>query len=88
MLDQHALAGPRGSEHHRDLVFGQPEVDPIEDPGAAELFDQVDDLDRVLAAVVALRARKQAVGIGLAGIGPREGEIPAQDRPVLSNVRR
>ena len=61
VLDQHALAGPRRAEHHRDLVLGEAEVEAVEDAGAAELFDQVDDLDRVLAAVVALAAGVEAV---------------------------
>jgi hypothetical protein len=63
VLDQHALAGSRRPKHHRDLVFGQAEVEPVEDARPAELLDQVDDLDRVLAAVVALAAGVEAVGI-------------------------
>ena len=76
VLDQHALAGSRRAEDHRDLVVGQAEVEAVEDPRAAELLDHVDDLDRVLAAVVALLAGVPAVGIRLLG-------VDAGDRVVL-----
>ena len=59
------LPVPDGPEDHRDLVVGQAEVEAVEDAGAAELLDEVDDLDRVLAAVVALRAGVPAVGVRL-----------------------
>ena len=77
VLDQHALAGPRGAEHHRDLVLGQAEVEAVEDAGAAELLDQVDDLDRVFAAVVALAAGVEAVGVGLGGVDAGDDEVAA-----------
>ena len=79
VLDQHALAGARGAEDHRDLVVGQAEVEAVEDPGAAELLDDVDDLDRVLAAVVALLARVPDVGVRLL-------RVDARDRVVLVQV--
>ena len=75
-LDQHALAGSRRAEDHRDLVVGQAEVEAVLDPRVAELLDQVDDLDRVLAAVVALLAGVPAVRIGVA-------RLDAGDRVVL-----
>ena len=87
VLDQHALAGSRGAEHHRDLVLGQAEVEPVEDPRPAELFDQVDDLDRVLAAVVALAAGVEAVGIVLAGVDAGDDEVAPHHRAVLAHVR-
>ena len=73
VLDQHALAGSRRAEDHRDLVVGKAEVEAVEDPRAAELLDDVDDLDRVLAAVVALLARVPAVGV-------RSRRVDARDR--------
>ena len=86
VLDQHALAGPRGAEHHRDLVLGQAEVEAVEDAGAAELLDQVDDLDRVFAAVVALAAGVEAVGVGLGGVDAGDDEVAAHHRAVLAYV--
>ena len=80
VLDQHALAGSRGAEHHRDLVLGQAEVEAVEDAGAAELLDQVDDLDRVLAAVVALAAGVEAVGVGLGRVDAGDDEVAAHHR--------
>ena len=79
VLDQHALAGARRAEHHRDLVVGEAEVEAVEDPRAAELLDDVDDLDRVLAAVVALLAGVPAVGVRLL-------RVDAGDRVVLVQV--
>ena len=86
VLDQHALAGPGGAEHHRDLVLGQAEVEAVEDAGAAELFDEVDDLDRVGAAVVALTAGVEAVWIVLLRIDAGNDEVPPHRRPVLADV--
>ncbi len=64
-LDQDALAGPRRAEDHRDLVVGEPEVEAVLDPRVAELLDEVDHLDRVLAAVIALLAGVPAVRVGV-----------------------
>jgi hypothetical protein len=92
VLDQHALAGSRRAEDHRDLVVGQPEVEAVEDPGAAELLDQVDDLDRIDAAVVALQARVPAIGVGLARVdaGDRVVAVQAAElgRGLLVGARR
>ena len=87
VLDQDALAGARGAEHHRDLVVGQAQVEAVEDAGAAELLDQVDDLDRVLAAVVALLAGVPAVGVAVLGVDAGNHEVAPQHRPVLGDVR-
>ena len=79
VLDQHALAGSRRAEHHRDLIVGKAEVEAVENARAAELLDDVDDLDRVLAAVVALLARVPLVGVRLR-------RVDAGDRVVLVQV--
>jgi len=68
VLDQHRLAGARGAEHHRDHVVGEAEVAPVQDAGPAELLDEVDDLDRVLAAVVALLTRMPLVWIRVVSV--------------------
>src|SRR5262249_40566905 len=53
---------------------------------AAELLDQVDDLDRVLAAVVALAPGVEAVGVGLGRVDAGNDEVAAHDRAVLAHV--
>ncbi len=77
---------PDGPEDHRDLVLRQAEVEAVEDAGAAELLDQVDDLDRVLATVVALAAGVEAVGIGLGWVDAGDDEVAPHGQAVLADV--
>ena len=72
------LAGTRRAEHHRDLVVGKSQGKAVQDPHAAELLDDVDDLDRVLAAVVALLARVPLVGVVLVGGDARKDVVLVQ----------
>ncbi len=88
VLDQHRLAGSRRAEHHRDLVVGQAEVEAVEDPRAAELLDHVDDLDRVLATVVALLAGVPAVGVGLRSGRRRGSSSPCAGRRARGRAPR
>src|SRR6185437_784688 len=55
----------------------QPEVAAVQDPGAAELLDEIDDLDCVLAAVVTLPARVPLVRIWIVGLDTRDDVVPA-----------
>ncbi len=84
MLDEHRLAGTGRAEHHRDLVVGKAERQAVQDPHAAELLDDVDYLDRVLAAVVALLARVPLVGVVLVGGDARKDVVLVQ----VPEVRR
>ena len=63
VLDAHRLAGARRAEDHRDLVVGDAEVEAVEDRVAAEGLLDVDELDGVGRAVVALEARVPLVGL-------------------------
>jgi hypothetical protein len=68
VLDQHRLAGAGRAEHHRDHVVREAEVAAVQDPRASELLDEVDDLYRVLTAVVALLAGVPLIGIRIVGV--------------------
>ena len=57
------LPGARRAEDHRDLVVGDAEVEAVEDRVAAERLLDVDELDGVGGAVVALEARVPLVGL-------------------------
>src|SRR5919201_1976581 len=61
VLDAHRLAGTGWTEDHRDLVVWDAEVEPVQDRVAPEGLLDVDELDRVLAAVVSRLARMPAV---------------------------
>ena len=81
-----ALAGARGAEHHRDLVVRKAEVEAVEDPRAAELLDDVDDLDRVLAAVVALPAGVPLVGVRSPTLDPGDHVVAVQGAELGSGL--
>ena len=49
VLDQHALAGPRGAEHDRDRVVGEGHVEAVEHGHPAEALVHVDAADRPVA---------------------------------------
>src|ERR671919_485270 len=55
----------RGAEDHRDLAVGEAEVEAVEDAVASERLDDVDELDRVVRAVLPLGARVPLVLVGL-----------------------
>ena len=78
VLDQDALARARRPEDHRDLIVGEAEIESVEDSRAPELLDHVDDLDRILATVVALLAGVPDVGIGLVFVDARDRVVLVQ----------
>src|SRR6185369_468564 len=65
VLDADRLPGPRGAQDHGDLVVGQAEVEAVQDAVAAKGLDDVDELDRVVRAVLALDAGVPLVLVGL-----------------------
>src|SRR3954453_2744512 len=86
VLDEHALARPRGAEHHRNLIIGQAEVEAVEDARATELLYEVDDLDRVLASMVALLAGVPAIWVVVGGVDARDHVVLAQPPSILGDV--
>ena len=46
VLDQHALASARGTQHDRDLVVGDRDVEPVQHGHAAEALVDVQAADR------------------------------------------
>ena len=73
------LPVPDGPSTIEIWLSGSAEVEAVLDPGLAELLDDVDHLDRVLAAVVALLTRVPLVRVGLV-------RLDAGDRVVLVQV--
>src|SRR3954453_3494850 len=63
VLDAHRLARPRGAKDHRDLAVREAQVEAVEDRVAAERLLDVDELDRVLGAVLARPAAVPLVGL-------------------------
>src|SRR5215208_2016857 len=65
VLDADRLPRAGRAEDHRDLVVRQAEVEPVQHAVAPEGLDDVDELDRVVGAVLALRAGVPLVLVGL-----------------------
>ena len=80
------LPVPEGPSTIETWSSGRPRFRPFEDARAAELLDQVDDLDRVLAAVVALAAGVESVGVVRGRVDTGDDEVAAHHGAVLAHV--
>src|SRR5919106_3662705 len=81
VLDAHRLARARGAEDHRDLVVREAQIEAVQHAVAAERLDDVDELDGVVGAVLALGAGVPLVLVGLGLRAALVGHLAGAARP-------